>query len=527
MPTSIADREVLGRTLREHIGGRWAISWIAYVINIPVNLIGIASNVPDASNTQPATWLAIWALGYAALGGVLLIANATAFRSRCIAPVPISWVVILGALAGGARGFVVGILADVWAVSGGGTELIVTRTVTGALMGAVLIPGAALVLSLIDTSVNQRRALVDQLAHVEVERMRAEGESEALRQALVTQAARDISTGESLREVSHRVWRTSDHDTAPRLRWSVVVRTAVLHNPYPGTAVALLWSVSAIGSVVAAIGLVRGLMQVLLSAFALWWTYRAARCLRPRSDLLGIAWFVVIMAVAVIITGPLASMVFDDRPAGSGTGLILANTVWLPTLTILVSIGIGALRSSEAIMTDLQHKIVDEEVAAAAAEAERRRIQKDVAEAIHGISSRITTAQALDLTDVDLSDLARGTPDARAPHDVLAGVIAPWSSLMEVSSHIDDVSPEQAVSIKRVIQEGLANAYRHGHATSCVVEVASCDGVVLVTVTDNGRGLSQPLRPGLGSAVLDAATEGQWSLEPAPAGGCVLRARLP
>lgn len=46
-------------------------------------------------------------------------------------------------------------------------------------------------------------------------------------------------------------------------------------------------------------------------------------------------------------------------------------------------------------------------------------------------------------------------------------------------------------TIYRVIQEGLTNAYRHGHAKLVVLRIWRQNGLILVRVSDNGRGVEQ------------------------------------
>lgn len=534
MPTPIADRRVMGRTLRELIGGRWAISWIAYVINLPINLIGISSNVVDASSVDPSAWLAIWAAGYATLGAVLLLAHLTLFRHRRIRPVPISWVVTLGALAGGARGLTVGLLADAAGVSGGGAGLVVTRALTGAALGMILIPSAALVLAIISAYHSERSRLVEAMTDLEVLRMQAEGESARLRETLMHEAVDRILTDEpdaaAARRVSHEVWHqaTRARDSDSRVSWSGVITTALLHNPYPGGAVAVVWAISALGAVVTAVGPVRGVMQVTLSAFALWWILRAGRCLAPRGPVMGLLWFAVVMTAAVLVTGPVASMVFDDRPAGAGTGLLVANAVWVPVLTIIVSIAWGALESSEGVVARLTDQVRVEEVAALAAQQERERAAADVAEAIHGLQSRLYAARAVPGATVDISDLLDPVQDGRSPTAIVDAVIAPWASLMQVHGPEipGDLTAAQSHDAARIIQEALANAYRHGQARTCTVNVSTVNGDVEIVVTDDGRGLDPGRQPGLGSSIIDSATRGRWTLVERAAGGCEFRARL-
>ena len=67
-------------------------------------------------------------------------------------------------------------------------------------------------------------------------------------------------------------------------------------------------------------------------------------------------------------------------------------------------------------------------------------------------------------------------------------------------------------AVGRVVEEGLANAIRHGKATTIRVDVAwEESGCVRIRIEDNGSGLSDKAAAGLGSTVLDQATGGRWT----------------
>jgi len=77
-----------------------------------------------------------------------------------------------------------------------------------------------------------------------------------------------------------------------------------------------------------------------------------------------------------------------------------------------------------------------------------------------------------------------------------------------------------------VLQECLANATIHGAATEATVRILVEDNDVIVEVTDDGIGVGGG-KPGLGSAVLNEATGGQWSIASVPSGGAQVRAVVP
>ncbi len=152
----IGDVEVLGLTLRQLIGGRWAVSWVLYLINLPLNFLGMSSQIVDARSLDASSWVVVWAIGYAAFGVVLLAANLTVLRNRRTTPVAVGVVVAVGAIAGGVRGLTVGIGADVAGISGGDVSLIAVRVITGTALGMVLVPLGALFLALINEYSRQR-----------------------------------------------------------------------------------------------------------------------------------------------------------------------------------------------------------------------------------------------------------------------------------------------------------------------------------------------------------------------------------
>jgi len=523
----IGDIKVLGKTLRQLIGGRWAVSWVLYLVNLPLNFLGMSSHIVDARSADVFSWVIVWTIAYVAFGVVLLAANLTVLRNRRTTPVAVGVVIAVGAIAGGFRGLTVGIGADVAGISGGEADLIVVRVITGTALGMVLVPLGALFLALINEYNRQRSALLAELTELEATRMRSDGASDLLRETLVDQLVDSISTdADSLRSASHQVWPTD----APRdrVRWGTVVASSLLHNPFPGAAVAAVWSVSALLTLTAAIGPLRATLQVAVSAVAIWAIFRLARKFMPSGRLTGLLWFVTVLLVTVIVTGPVASLIFDPRPEGSGTALVVANAFWLPLFTILVSICIGAMNSGESVLRNLQEMVREDDIAARAAEEETIRLKREVAESLHSLQSRVYAARAQGSDHVALADLVSDPDSSRSPEEILQSVIDPWASITEIHVQFppDPVSIAEARSVKRVMQEGLSNAYRHGGASTCSVQVTRDGADLLIEILDNGVGQHSQTTPGLGSAILDEACGGRWSLHSLPDGGCLLTARI-
>jgi two-component system sensor histidine kinase UhpB len=144
-------------------------------------------------------------------------------------------------------------------------------------------------------------------------------------------------------------------------------------------------------------------------------------------------------------------------------------------------------------------------------------------DAMHGIIPRLTplTLDSLGLADT-LADLVQQTrarePQVQlhyAPHALPAALDA-----------------EGALAAYRVVQEALTNALRHGRATRIAIELGGDDGLLEVSVTDDGEGLPADWQRaghyGLrGLAERVEALGGRLEVGPAAPRGARVRATIP
>lgn len=79
------------------------------------------------------------------------------------------------------------------------------------------------------------------------------------------------------------------------------------------------------------------------------------------------------------------------------------------------------------------------------------------------------------------------------------------------------------------MEEGISNAIRHGEAANISIALSPMqDGrgaAVQVVIVDDGKGL-MPGNAGMGTALLDQACPGHWTLTQNAEGGCTLSATI-
>jgi len=549
--SSPRNKMILGKTYREHIGGRWAISLLAYLINAPLNVLAILGNVDSAPTSSDAlTWVLIAVTGYLVLGVVLVIANFTVFSNRRLVPVPVWWVVVLGATAGAVRGLTVGVLADVTDLAAGGVGTTLIRIATGMVLGGILLPFAALILSSISSYISSRHQLIAEQQQLHAERMRAEGVSEAVRVALIESLQEDLDevartqSAELARGVSHRVWENAEQTHPPTVKWGQVVWAAFSRNPYPIAPVAVIWLLSSWGGLIPTIGVIPAILQMVFTVLCITLVFLLGRRLTSSRAGVSLLVFVLMMLILITLTGPVASLMFDPRELAARAPLILINSVWLPTLTIAAGIVVSAVRSSEAVLATLTHQVDEEEIATAAAEQENQRIRRELATKLHGnVQSRLLAAAGLmrqpaimqraEFTDPallfqELSDelFLDDESASQTLGEQLDSIIRPWSGLMMITVSISErVDQAFTPSITKVVEEGLANAFRHGSAREVRCDVQADGAEVLVVIHDDGQGDDGPRAPGIGSAVLNSLSS-DWSMQALPEGGHRLTVRL-
>lgn len=144
----------------------------------------------------------------------------------------------------------------------------------------------------------------------------------------------------------------------------------------------------------------------------------------------------------------------------------------------------------------------------------------------------------LELVRQDLSRASEAlnseTPNSVNLSQEMANIQSSWRGIVDISVQISDranrvldKNDNARMSLVEICREAVANAYRHGSATTMTIQIdRPNDATLQVTCTNNG---SEPVSKtgGMGTQMMDALTI-DWHLERKKAAGLtVLSARLP
>jgi signal transduction histidine kinase len=280
--------------------------------------------------------------------------------------------------------------------------------------------------------------------------------------------------------------------------------------------------------------LAKGIPFVLVTTTAVVATSILANALMQRWPRRHALWFV--LGVLTVIALGIGALSYRQQMWGEGLGAA-AIAVWvvLAVMTVLVTSGFGSWRSEMEAMRATFRADVDAEFLTARVRSQHLAdIARDAARVLHGsVQSRLVAcAMAIDRAsasgdrDALVAALAAAREALEEPlpeRTAIAGSIADevsrkvalWGDACTFTIDVDpgastsDVDP---LTVGRVVEEGLTNAIRHGAATAISVSVGADGGGVVVVVADDGTGPKEGTA-GLGSALLDQATGGAWSLD--------------
>lgn len=562
------------QSLRARLGGRWSLSWQGWAVGSGAIWVAVMtqSALGAESTAQWLLWQPIVLAGSLAVGLFMIALSRTLYRKRNQAPVAVWIVVACSGLAGVIATLTIVALASMVGLETGfgSIDQLVVIWLLSAYGSCLL----NLFFDYRDRTATARAALIEEAIQLEVEalqrtsimaqlqsqleaevaaeldaaraalelRLQLAREAEGIDQSSDQPDWREISAllrdtaQSSVRPLSARMLQQAAREYPRRPGWGIIANI-VSEQPLRPLALIIIHLLGGLKDVTDTFGPERGM------------TLMAAQCLA----ILGICGFandlmrrfpsqhsrVFIGALVVLQSGVIATSIFRESwvPGSAPVSWALVQVLTGAALVLITS-GVGAWRDFERSSRDLfRGQLRRSKIASIARNRQLADLARQASRLLHGsVQTRLhACAMAID------GAAEAGTEEARIEalleamaildHPLVAEVapsslgeevkrkVALWGSLCEFTIEIKDDSqldlgarsatPE---SIGRIVEEGVSNAIRHGKATFITIVVSPRpDGTCDVEITDNGTG-PRGGKPGIGSALLQQSSGGDWSL---------------
>lgn len=565
-------------SLRERLGGRWAISRRAYFISAPIAIsIGVLAT-PESTNSWSnfVTWTLISTLGFLVSGIPLFIAHRTVMKNRATRSVPV-WLVFLVDIISVELRTLVFVTCIVIFDLPNSTPLPL-RFLSALILATIWYPALTYALDSWDRYSSMRNQLITELVAEEIELLNHEQVLEVLRLGLINDISAQVDesvrqaqvtlsslrdavamehsgeqvlatlnqiNNDSIRQLSKDLWHQQKSTSSMKL---LDVMRAMSHTR-PFRPAFYIPPVALVSFVI----LNRSMSsQDAFEIVTVWMGYVLvvsvmANLLCRVFDRFAFAIYCVaigLFACAGIVTYffTLSEGLTHIESLKWSIMASLASAIFMPWF----SMGSGISTHRKDVLTQLRMSIDQVEIRRLAINNERSNLNKQISTYLHGTVQANMSAAILRLQQsIEIGDRSAATQaliDAREALNLkwdsslgtqindltstMTAIAAGWLGLVNITFTIDPDIPTRFNSmIHDVVVDAINNAVRHGEAEEIDVSIAkSSDGIALV-IRNNGHPLDV-IRTGLGTETLNTYAPGNWSRESLANGDIELRVRL-
>ena len=420
-----------------------------------------------------------------------------------------------------------------------------------AITGLIVVPAVALFGSLKFRYAQQREALIsEKVASVEGEnypatllrfvsdaKQRIAKSGKSLDQKALVGELRDIVNSD-LRPLSQEIWRRESLKF-PSFKLSQMAKIAIRGHVYSVAWVVPLWAVTTLTATIRVFSFEEGLLIQVVRSILLIAGLLIARRIPVRTSAGALVVYLASMLLIAVSQVTLGTFLSDGRSFGDDVGFMIANLIWLFQLTLFIGMAKAFLELGRKVESEFE-KFLDESDL-----EELRRIRelalrdRQLAQFLHGhMQSRLNGVAARIESRLDDSDLSEdidqiervlndslaefGRQQVTSLEEVIMRLEKDWGGMVQLTFALSPVAmtQKQLEDVSQVINEGIANAVRHGFASR--ISVTLGDGPLL-HISDDGTG-PRDGAPGLGSTYFDSVSD-DWELT-ATGSGSVLRLRL-
>jgi signal transduction histidine kinase len=332
-----------------------------------------------------------------------------------------------------------------------------------------------------------------------------------------------------LRPLSHKLWELEDRKLQSFSLKSLFFRASNDHFFRPHLVVPI-WFLTTLPLYVIDFGLSTALEMGLIRAALLLGVLVVAGQIKTSSPSLQIAKLVITVIAFDFLQIVVGRSLLDFEDQTVELRNVLAALLWITELIILVGMSWALFESGANVKAQLDQ--VDKELGfrhSPAAGAEILRSRK-LARHLHGqVHNRLLAIIGVEeprekahkeelLSSIDLvlqSALEPYDAPITTAKELKDSILTQWSGLVDLNLEFLPaemvLTQEPWTLVSGVVEEGVANAIRHGFASSVKISIVSTGSDVIISIQDDGTGPRQG-PPGIGSAFYSAISS-EWILK--------------
>jgi hypothetical protein len=497
---------------------------------------------------------------------VLVMANVFAVAAVCIVIVAIDrflkgmgpdlrislgLLVLVGSALGGIKGLLTWLaLVGLGYPAENGRDLL-SRVVASGIAGLIVFPAVALFGSLRFRYTQQREALIHEkiasangenypatllrfVADAKVRIARAGNSFEPQR---IVSDLRDIVNSD-LRPLSQQIWRR-ESASLPSFKLSQIAKLALRGHVYSIGWVVPLWALTTITATARAFSLEESLGIQLVRALLLIAGMLIAKRIPVKSFAGSLIVYVSAMSLVGLSQVGLGSLLSEGRALGEDLGFAVANLIWLFQLTMFIGMVRAFLELGKKVESEYEKFLDEADIEVMKSSRDRALKDRQLAQFLHGhmqtklnaVAARIEARQSQGNLSAYIEQIEKVLNDAVMEfgkqqvtdiENVIESLQRDWGGFVKLTFAISpaQLSQKQLEDVKEVVNEGIANAVRHGFASRVSVTLGAGPEI---TITDDGTGPRDGV-PGLGTSYFDSISK-DWELR-ATTAGSILRLKF-
>jgi signal transduction histidine kinase len=332
-----------------------------------------------------------------------------------------------------------------------------------------------------------------------------------------------------LRPLSHKLWELEDKKLPSFSPKSIFFRASNDHFYRPHLVVPI-WFLTTLPIYINDFGLDTGLEIGLIRAALLLGVLLVAGQIKTSSPSLQIAKLVITAFAFASLQIVVGRSLLDLEDQTIELRFFLAAMLWITELIIVLGMSWALFESGakvKAQLDEVARELGFKDSPATGAEILRSR---KLARHLHGkVNNRLLSiiggaepgekaSKEELLSRIDLvlqSALEPFEAPITSAQELEESIMAQWSGLVEINLEIlprEMVLAQDTWSlVSGVVEEGVANAVRHGFASSVKISVLQTDSDLIISIRDDGTGPRQG-GPGIGSAFFNAISD-DWILK--------------